>query len=75
MLPKIKTDSERIFSEEGENLPLFEQSKKPTLIQDSDFKYSELIDLLQSFKPDDLSPKEALNILYEIHDLYKKGQN
>jgi len=46
----------------AENLPLFDFSKPEVRKPD----YTELVALLKSIQPDDLSPKEALSALYEL---------
>ncbi len=66
---------DQILSPKSENLSLFAQSSVPKFVQDSNSKYEDLIALLQSLKPDDMSPKEALNMMYEIQILFKKGHN
>ncbi len=55
------------------NLPLFSQTLMPTIASETNVKYEELLALLQALQPDDLSPKEALNVLYELHKLCKEG--
>ena len=64
---------EQILSEKGVNFPLLAKVAAPSSHNETESKRTEIFELLQSFHPDDLSPKEALNMLYEIHDLYKKG--
>ena len=64
---------EQILSEKGVNFPLLAKVAAPSFHNEIDSKRTEISELLQSFHPDDLSPKEALNMLYEIHDLYKKS--
>ena len=64
---------EQILSEKGANFPLLAKVAAPSSHNETESKRTEIFELLQSFHPDDLSPKEALNMLYEIHDLYKKG--
>ena len=64
---------EQILSEKGVNFPLLAKVAAPSSHNETELKRTEIFELLQSFHPDDLSPKEALNMLYEIHDLYKKG--
>ena len=64
---------EQILSEKGVNFPLLAKVAAPSSHNETDTTRTEIFELLQSFHPDDLSPKEALNMLYEIHDLYKKG--
>lgn len=73
-LEEKKRNDEQVLPEKSPNLPLFVQSQNSSYTQGCDTKYIELKDLLESFQPDDLSPKEALNILYEIHDLFNKGR-
>ena len=55
------------------DLPLFSQTLGPTIARETNIQYEELIALLQTLQPDDLSPKEALNVLYELYRLYKEG--
>ena len=55
------------------NLPLFSQTLMPTIASETNVQYEELLALLQALQPDDLSPKEALNVLYELHKLCKEG--
>ena len=74
-LEKEKWNEEKILSENDANLLPFQQSQQLNPYQNGISRYRELIDLLNSFQPDDLSPKEALNMLYDIHELFKKGQN
>ena len=74
-LEKEKWNEEKILSENDANLLPFQQSQQLNPYQNGISRYRELIDLLNSFQPDDLSPKEALNMLYDIHELFKKGQS
>ena len=55
------------------NLPLFSQKIMPTTAKETNVQYEELMASLKALQPDDLSPKEALNVLYELRNLYKKG--
>jgi DNA mismatch repair protein MutS len=55
------------------NLPLFSQTPMPTTATETNVQHEELLASLQALQPDDLSPKEALNVLYELHKLYKEG--
>jgi len=55
------------------NLPLFSQTLMPTTAPETNVQHEELLASLQALQPDDLSPKEALNVLYELHKLYKEG--
>jgi hypothetical protein len=45
----------------------------PTTAPETNVQHEELLASLQALQPDDLSPKEALNVLYELHKLYKEG--
>ena len=72
-LESQRWSEEQILSEKGVNFPLLAKVAAPSSHNETDPKRTEIFELLQSFHPDDLSPKEALNMLYEIHDLYKKG--
>ena len=55
------------------NLPLFSQTLMPTTASETNVQREELLASLQALQPDDLSPKEALNVLYELHKLCKEG--
>ena len=72
-LESQRWSEEQILSEKGVNFPLLAKVAAPSSHNETESKRTEIFELLQSFHPDDLSPKEALNMLYEIHDLYKKG--
>ena len=72
-LESQRSAEEQILSEKGANFSLLAKVEAPSSHNGIDSKRTEIFELLQSFHPDDLSPKEALNMLYEIHDLYKKG--
>ena len=54
------------------NLPLFSQKIMPT-VKETNVQYEKLTATLKAIQPDDLTPKEALNVLYELHRLYKEG--
>ena len=54
------------------NLPLFSQKIMPT-VKETNVQYEELMATLKALQPDNLTPKEALNVLYELHRLYKEG--
>ncbi len=64
---------EQNLAKKGVNFPLLEKVAASSSHNETDTTCTEIFELLQSFHPDDLSPKEALNMLYEIHDLYKKS--
>ena len=71
-LESQRWSEEQILSEKGVNFPLLAKVAAPSSHNETESKRTEIFELLQSFHPDDLSPKEALNMLYEIHDIYKK---
>ena len=54
------------------NLPLFSQKIMPT-VKETNVQFEELMATLKALQPDNLTPKEALNVLYELHRLYKEG--
>ena len=54
------------------NLPLFSQKIMPT-VKETNVQNEELMATLKALQPDNLTPKEALNVLYELHRLYKEG--
>ena len=55
------------------NLPLFSHTLMPTSAQKTYVQCEEIMAALEALQPDDLSPKEALNRLYELCRLYKEG--
>ena len=55
------------------NLPLFSHTLMPTSAQKTYVQCEEIMATLEALQPDDLSPKEALNRLYELCRLYKEG--
>jgi len=55
------------------NLPLLSHTLMPTSAQKTYVQCEEIMATLEALQPDDLSPKEALNRLYELCRLYKEG--
>ena len=74
-LEKQRLIEEQYFLAKGINLPFHDQPEMSKLSGNNHFRYEDLLALLETIEPDDLSPKEALNMLYELHGLYKKGHS
>lgn len=62
-----KKSNKEAFKNESQNLNLFEQANKEM------DKYKEIYDFCSQIEPNELSPKEALDILYQIKNLLTKA--
>ena len=71
MLLKFEKDTKKsnkeAFKNESQNLNLFERANKEM------DKYKEIYAFCSQIEPNELSPKEALEILYQIKNLLTKA--
>jgi len=65
---------EQSLADNSVNLPLFSQAPKAQLPDTNKQEYEELLALLKALQPDELSPKNALNVLYDLHRMYQEGR-
>ena len=72
-LEKQRLKEEQYFLDKEINITSNDLAFMPTLSEKKHIQYERLLALLKTLEPDDLSPKEALNVLYELYGLYKEG--